>query len=277
MTSPTSQNCGPEDFWPNRKQGLSISPPWQRIVAALVFWLAMFVLPGVSLANSDPSGLQDDKVQTTAQRVLSDPEFRHLTHKTEKINDADLPEWFQKFLKWLVSWFESEPSRSSDSAFAGLASLLSYLAVAAVVAIVVFLIVSLLKKVGPLGIDRPAELFSETEEINPLTPPGEFPTAFYEQRAMQFATDGNFRAAIRELVLGGMSWAERTGRIRYRRGLTNRDYVRAIWSDHARRLSLMVIVEAFDRVFFGRRLAEQKRFELCLAEFQQSFREPLPG
>ena len=61
----------------------------------------------------------------------------------------------------------------------------------------------------------------------PDTSPGELPADVYIARAKELAGEGRFREAIAQLLLGGMSNLERAGIVKYRKGLTHRDYVRA--------------------------------------------------
>ncbi|MFM8475532.1 MAG: DUF4129 domain-containing protein [Planctomycetaceae bacterium] len=104
-------------------------------------------------------------------------------------------------------------------------------------------------------------------------PPGELPAATYEGRASRYAADGNYRMAIRELLLGSMSWIERAGLIRYRRGLTNRDYVRCVWRRPSQRESMLATASSFELIWFGRRTPTEEMFVQCLAGFQGAFRE----
>ena len=104
-------------------------------------------------------------------------------------------------------------------------------------------------------------------------PPGELPAATYEGRARRYAADGNYRMAIRELLLGSMSWIERAGLIRYRRGLTNRDYVRCVWRRPSQRESMLATASSFELIWFGRRTPTEEMFVQCLAGFQGAFRE----
>lgn len=105
------------------------------------------------------------------------------------------------------------------------------------------------------------------------SPPGELPATTYEGRARQLASEGNYRAAIRELLLGSMAWIERAGLIRYRRGLTNRDYVRSVWRRLQQREAYLTTAGQFELVYFGRRAATAEMFERCLGEFEGAFRE----
>jgi hypothetical protein len=109
------------------------------------------------------------------------------------------------------------------------------------------------------------------EELAPTIPPGELPSDEYLRRALGLAATGDYKAAIRELLLGTMSWIERAGLIRFRRGLCNRDYLRAVWRRPLCRDSMTGIVEAFDRTYFGRRSATCEMFERCLELYRQGF------
>lgn len=109
--------------------------------------------------------------------------------------------------------------------------------------------------------------------LNVTVPPGEIAASTYESRARQYAEQKNFAAAIRELLLGSMSWIERAGLIRFRKGLTNRDYVRAVWRQEDRRAAYLVTGTEFELVFFGRRMATSEMFRRCLTAFQGAFSE----
>lgn len=104
-------------------------------------------------------------------------------------------------------------------------------------------------------------------------PPGELPASTYEGRARRYAAEGNYRMAIRELLLGSMSWVERAGLIRYRRGLTNRDYVRSVWRRQTQRDAMLQTASNFELIWFGRRTPTEDMFTACLAGFQGAFRE----
>lgn len=106
-----------------------------------------------------------------------------------------------------------------------------------------------------------------------VTPPGELAASTYESRAMQFAEQGDFASGIRELLLGSMSWIERAGLIRFRQGLTNRDYIRAVWRQEERCTAYQTTGSEFELVYFGRRRATEEMFHRCLTAFQGAFRE----
>lgn len=215
-----------------------------------------------------------EDVQQAVSDVLADPEFRHLREKDDAasedgFNRDDLPQWLRNFLDWLVR-DESEPDEPSNTF--SLAGVLYYVALAALAVALIVLLVAIVRSADQRTASDSMNFSADEEAIVPTQPPGDIPANEYERRALAAAQLGDFRGALRELVLGSMSWTERAGLIRYRRGLTNRDYVRAVWRMIERRESLLQIVAAFERVFYGRRMADGATFESCLVEFRKSFR-----
>lgn len=243
-------------------------------------WLAacLAVVPQVCAAPDDA------QVQTTVREVLDDPEFRHLHREVaapEPDKTSETPEWLKTFFKWLFG-----PERRERAAYDGpkldLSQFLFYTVLVVLVVVLLILLFALLKRLpASSGVDA-QQRAADQEAITPSTPPGDLPTNEYERRAVLAAQTGDYRSAIRELVLGCMSWTERSGMIRYRRGLTNRDYIRAVWRQLPHRESLLTISGAFERVFYGRRTADVTMYETCLSEFRQTFAQepahaPLAG
>jgi hypothetical protein len=114
-------------------------------------------------------------------------------------------------------------------------------------------------------------IVERTPEIT--APPGELTVSTYESRALLYSQQGDFSSAIRELLLGSMSWIERAGLIRFRKGLTNRDYVHAVWRQTDKRSAYLVTGSEFELIFFGRRPATEAMFDRCLTAFRGAFRE----
>ena len=79
-----------------------------------------------------------------------------------------------------------------------------------------------------------------------------------------------FREAIAQLLLGAMSHVERAGLIKYRSGLTHRDYVRALREDKTISLAMRNMVRTFEPLGFGRREATQQHFEQTLSNYEKS-------
>jgi|LauGreDrversion4_2_1035121.scaffolds.fasta_scaffold01368_10 hypothetical protein len=174
-------------------------------------------------------------------------------------------------------WLSKLLSGDWDGALEGMSALVKLLVIVLLLAAVGLL--SLLVARIVRGRDRERALrglFSGAGEdalSDVQTPPGELPATTYEGRARQLAAEGNHRAAIRELLLGSMAWIERAGLIRYRRGLTNRDYVRSVWRRLQQREAYLTTAGHFELVYFGRRAATAEMFERCLGEFEGAFRE----
>ena len=185
------------------------------------------------------------------------------------------------FFRWLFSGFKSPtppaaPSGNSNWNLGfGNFSQVFTIAMIAVIALVLIVIAAMIVKSIDAKKRKREGLLSDSDDVlsDVTTPPGELAASTYESRALQFAAAGNYRAAIRELLLGSMSWIERAGLIRYRKGLTNRDYVRAVWRRADKREGYLTTASQFEFVYFGRRTPTAKMFEKCLASFQGAFHE----
>lgn len=169
---------------------------------------------------------------------------------------------------WLSRWLEGTLGLS-ESAVRVVLIVLVVLVILAVTLIIALLLRRIEKRRRLSGLLPEDALLAA--EIT--APPGELPASTYEGRARLYAAEGNYRMAIRELLLGSMSWTERAGLIRYRRGLTNRDYVRSVWRRHAQRDALIATASSFELIWFGRRTPTEEMFLQCLAGFQGAFRE----
>ena len=247
-----------------------------------------------------------ESIRDSARRVMEHNEFRAVRRRVlEQVPETDLDEGFLTGLLesigtfladtvgvWIASafrfladlfpkWKPSPPAPSrplSDggfwSWFSGIDAprILLVVILVFVLSIVVWLIARVVKShrhdparggIPTVG-DLPLEL---------AVPPGELAASTYETRALALADQGEFAGAIRELLLGSMSWIERSALIRFRKGLTNRDYVRAVWRQQERRAAFLVTGSSFERVYFGRRKATAEMFQKCLTAFQGAFRE----
>jgi len=230
---------------------------------------------GLNSAQSESMDDSIDSKQINAafDEVLADQEFRRLQRMS---GESSTPGWLQRFIDWL---FGSEQDRQRDTRprpwVQMLATFIFYIAWALAITALAFVGWILLRAIlrhleddvkfrnqGQLTAGQPIELSH---------PPGELPSDEYERRALELGKTGNYKSAVRELVLGSMSWIERTGLIRYRKGLTNRDYIRAIWRKQSERSSLEHIVRVFERAYFGRRSPDRLGFELCLEHYQRAF------
>lgn len=257
-------------------------------------------------ATVDPSNAIDgSEIDKVGDRVMQSNEFRSVRRTVlEKLPETDIDkgflqgalDWFGQqignmlnaigdFFRWLFSGFRSPgqaapprttPSGSFDWNF-GMGSLSSVFTISmiAVIAVVVIVIIVMVVKSIDAKKRTRENLLSDSDAVlsDVNSPPGELATSTYESRAVQFASAGNYRAAIRELLLGSMSWIERAGLIRYRKGLTNRDYIRSVWRRTDKRDGYLTTASQFEFVYFGRRTPTAEMFETCLTSFQGAFSE----
>jgi hypothetical protein len=125
--------------------------------------------------------------------------------------------------------------------------------------------------------ERPVNLAGEFAtgehqgDVEPDRPPGELPADVYVARARELAAAERFREAIAQLLLGAMSHLERAGLVRYRRGLTQRDYLRAARGRAAFHSALKGLLGVYEPIGFGRREATRRHFETSLADYEAGF------
>jgi hypothetical protein len=72
-----------------------------------------------------------------------------------------------------------------------------------------------------------------------------------------------------------MSSTERSGLIRFRRGLTHRDYLRALRGRTEPHQALRTIVSVYEPIGFGRRPAHYDHYRTSLDGYQSGFRNPI--
>ena len=250
--------------------------------------------------------MTSEQIRETADRVMQQSDFRSVRRRVlENIRDSDtdvsdgflvqtlskIGEAIGDFLEWMLSGLfsprnrrprptatpapsSSTPSSGGSGIGYGLGNVVLYVGLAILIMVAIWIIAMVIKSSdGRRKIDS-SGLFGEDSLLGDLSvPPGELAVSTYESRAIQMAGEGNYRGAIRELLIGSMSWIERSGLIRFRKGLTNRDYMRAVWRQEDRRKAYGRTAIQFERIFFGRREATEEMFQECLQYFQGSFRE----
>ena len=277
--------------------------PCRSLCVALVLVVTAITSSAFAEQSAPLDGSQIDRV---GEQVMNGNEFRSVRRTVlERLPENDIDKGFlggalewvgQKvgdmfgaiwnFFRWLFSGFKSSgrtppapasrPSGSFNWDF-GLGSLANAFVIVVIAIIVLVLVViaaMIVKSIDAKKRNRDGLLSDSDDMLSDVTaPPGELAASTYESRALQFAATGNYRAAIRELLLGSMSWIERAGLIRYRKGLTNRDYLRSVWRRVDKREGYLTTASQFEFVYFGRRIPTAEMFEMCLASFQGAFRE----
>ncbi|MEZ6040250.1 MAG: DUF4129 domain-containing protein [Planctomycetaceae bacterium] len=270
--------------------------------------IAMASSPALSSSLVQDSVFSDAQIQDAAQSVMQENEFRSVRSRILERMDPpelvendigflnDVQQWvldgirsvfdaIGDFFTWIIrsigfrsSTRNNNPGVPVNGALGAGAGLLSQaftlLAIAAILFILAVIVAMVVKSMDKRKTETGGLIIDGEEDLANLSkPPGELAAATYEGRAVQFAAEGNFRAAIRELLLGSMSWIERSGLIRYRKGLTNRDYVRSVWRRRGKRDAFAITALEFEKIYFGRREATRESFEKCLNAFKGAFRE----
>ena len=260
------------------------------------------------IVAQDGSGLEksllsDDAIDSIGEQVMNGQEFRSVRRRVlEQLPEIDADKGFLgtsltwlgdrigdvfnaigDFFQWLFSGQSSSKpntattpatSSSAQGSGDGFSQLLTATAILAIVAVLVVIIAMVVKSVDARKLQK-ENLLSDLADVlsDVVTPPGDLAASTYESRAINLAADGQHRLAIRELLLGSMSWIERAGLIRYRKGLTNRDYLRAVWRRHEKRRAFLATATQFEFVYFGRREPTVEMFERCLNSFREAFHE----
>ena len=178
----------------------------------------------------------------------------------------------------------STPDMSSSagamgSFFSVIAQVIGWMIVAVVVCVMVYLIVQGIMSLVAWYRDReqeiPATANTSAVDDDPIQPehsPGDLPADVYIAKAQEYAAAGRFREAIAQLLLGGMSNLERAGLVKFRKGLTHRDYVRAIRGQPQYFQAMKAMVRLYEPLGFGRRTPSNDQFQQALAAYQAGFR-----
>jgi hypothetical protein len=151
---------------------------------------------------------------------------------------------------------------------------LAYLMLIAVCGLIVFLIVQAFLNHSPKAGagSLPALDFDVSPEDDHS--PGELPADAYLARARELARRQRYREALAQLLLGGMSSIERGGLIRHRRGLTLRDYLRALRGKEGAFDGFRTMIGLYEPVAFGRRVASDQTFHDALSAYEQAVQAP---
>ena len=238
----------------------------------------------VELSEVHETFMDDTRVDRAFEDELNKPAYKRLRTKLKRFEMGEVevpritaPGWWRRFWTWVGSWFKTGrtvPGGGGGWTFGGFSggTVIVWVLVGILLAVIVaFIIKSASVRIADENERKRVASDLDTDAIQPSTPPGEIPSDEYMHRAMELAREGDHRRALRQLVLGGMSWIERAGLIRFRKGLTNRDYVRAVYRREQQRKQFAGIILNFERVYFGRREASDEQFQKCLTEYKDAF------
>jgi len=258
--------------------------------ATLVATAATFAAsPQEAVPEEETAGYEfrdEEEIRAALAEVLGRGEFRILERSREKPEEpiaepkkdkeSEAPAWLQRLIDWLLEKLTPDSERvrpeqqnnTSPLVLAVMRIILYGLAVGVLVSVIALILKAVLKRVPK---ESALSAKAKAEQVETASPPGELPSDEYVARAVSLADSGKYKAAVRQLLLGTMSWIERHGFIRYRRGLSNRDYLRAVSNRSGQRESLRPIVLHFEQVYFGRREATAGGFQECLKHFRKAF------
>jgi hypothetical protein len=238
---------------------------------ALSSLLFLFAWPAAARADAvaDERFGDPEQIRRDIDEILAQPEFRRLRVEAPK-PPAETPAWLKKFFDWLESLFSK-----TGGSVSGLGTVLKWLAYAVLAAICALIIWLVVRAVNRYRARQNTGLRGRSfEEGEADLPPGDLPTDEYLRRAMELAERGMIREAIAQLILGAMSFTERNGLIRFRRGLTHRDYLRALRGQTGPHQALRTIVGVYEPICFGRRPAHIDHYRTSLDGYQTGFRRP---
>ncbi len=229
-----------------------------------------------SSENGYSKSLSPDRtaIEQDTRQILSRPEFRNLTQVRQTSTEAPF-DW-EKLFK---DQAQKTPSQSNSSffAFGGYFLLLvSYACVVCICCLILYLLF-----VSITGIDhrRKTQDTTVTQQLQgemtleQSVSPAENGVSLYLERAQNFAQSGDYHNAIIQLLYGSMSFIERSGWIRFRKGLTYRDYLRAARPHGLPGESFRQIIRTYEPLGFGRREATREHFESSLHSYEAAFQK----
>lgn len=251
-------------------------------ILALTLLLGLFVPPApVGAASPDraASPIPTPRVKRALKRIMAEREYRRLVRQARE-ERREKPE--QRLEKRPVKKEDegcngggAGPDLGGGAAGCGgqAVSGLLYVFVGLALAVVLGVIIYSLLRRQSRSRRRSGAADEALAAGLPRTPPGELPADAYLRRARELAAAGDFRQAVRQLLLGGMSWIERAGLIRFRQGLTNYDYVRVLGERPRERQGFLAVVRQFEEIYFGRREATAERFQAGLDGYRAGFEQ----
>jgi hypothetical protein len=224
---------------------------------------------------------EEEAIRAALKETLAQPEFARLRPEPSRPEEAagsaeawDYPEWLDRTLERIARalWNDDEEDEKTAPSFPALnfpgARFLVYAMAFLVLGTALFFV---LRSALSISRDRRRSEEEASRSFGPESAPGELAPDDYWRRAISHGEARRYKEGMRELLLGAMSAIERRGAIRFRRGLTNRDYFHAVRG--APRDAFGIISSAFEYVYFGRREATADAFRDSCRAYEKSFRE----
>lgn len=226
-----------------------------------------------------PPQATEQQTRAVLNDVLSQPDFRRLRSMADlvpKAPQAPNPTVSPGFFRWLWNLLPSFPNVPGVGLgwLKEVATALGWGIVALLVAAVIWLIIKAVNAYRWRLRNRFQPLPNFEQQTLEL-PPGDIPADEFRQRAEHLAQQQLFGEAIAQLLLGSMSQMERSELIRFRRGLTYRDYLRALRGHPRHRDAFRAMVQTYLPIGFGRRPATPTQYQEAAAHYDQAFAQPI--
>lgn len=164
-----------------------------------------------------------------------------------KTNAVENP--LNQFLRQISEWLDNLLGNVATGVF-NLRDVILLLGFILIAGILVYFVRGLAINLAPEA-QAPTEDSAET----PLTATSAF------AHAQQFANQGDYRSAVRQLYLATILQLDERGLLRYDRALTNREYLRAVAREPQVLAALQPVVETFDRTWYGFESISRADFE----------------
>lgn len=213
-------------------------------------------------------------IEQDTKQILKRPEFRHLTQERQITSDSpfDLEDLLQESTQE-----EASPSAPIIADIAGLVILvLTYTSMVCVCGLILYLLYRALtgfKQVKKIKDKSNRQHLQGEIELDQMISPAESEASTYLQNANALAQTGDYHHAIVQLLYGSMSFIERSGWIRFRKGLTYRDYLRAARPHGLAGDSFRQMIRTYEPLGFGRRKATREHFESTLRHYEAAFQK----
>ncbi|MCH9656423.1 MAG: DUF4129 domain-containing protein [Planctomycetes bacterium] len=213
-------------------------------------------------------------IEQDTKEILKRPEFRHLTRERQITTDSpfDLEELIKE---------EPETNTASSGSFiadfaGSIIMLFSYFGIICACGLIVYLLYRSLtgfRFSDKIKDKSPPDQLQGELTLEEIISPAESEASTYLQRAKKLAQTGDYHNAIIQLLYGSMSFIERSGWIRFRKGLTYRDYLRATRPHGLPSDSFRQMIRTYEPLGFGRREATREHFESTLSHYEAAFQK----
>lgn len=238
----------------------------QKTLRCALFIALALLLPASPASAAEEAPSDAEQVRQEFDQIFAQPEFRRLRHGVPQKAENAAPDWLDRFVEWLKSLFDREGS----SGLGALWQVLAYTALAVLVSLVIWLIVRAVNSWRHVESEKQVGARRALEGEAAL-PPGDLSADEYQRRAEELAARGAYREAVGQLILGAMSRIERAGLIRFRHGLTHRDYLRALRGRVAPQQAFRTQVAVYEPICFGRRPADEEHYRAAFEAYRAGF------